>query len=154
MKKKYYLAYGANLNVEDMRERCPFAKPVGTAVIQDYELLYKGVTYNAFLTIEPKINSQVPVAVWEITEDDEKQLDIYEDYPALYYKKEMELTVALNNGKTEFITAFIYIMYENRKLSKPDSDYIHLCEEGYRNFGFDLKILNDAYQKSIAADLT
>lgn len=35
--KKYYLAYGSNLNIRKMALRCPTAKPVGTAVIKDYE---------------------------------------------------------------------------------------------------------------------
>ena len=40
--KKYYLAYGSNLNIRQMALRCPTAKAVGTAVIKDYELLFKG----------------------------------------------------------------------------------------------------------------
>ena len=40
--KRYYLAYGSNLNVRQMKYRCPTAKIVGTAIIKDYELLYKG----------------------------------------------------------------------------------------------------------------
>ena len=40
--KRYYLAYGSNLNVRQMKYRCPTAKIAGTAVIRDYELLYKG----------------------------------------------------------------------------------------------------------------
>ena len=78
MEKKYYLAYGSNLNIRQMRYRCPGAVPIGTAVIPDYELLYKGSKTGAYLTIEPKKNSIVPVAVWEVTADDEKRLDAYE----------------------------------------------------------------------------
>ena len=52
--KKYYLAYGSNLNVRQMALRCPTAKPVGTAVIKDYGLLFKGSKTGAYLTIEPK----------------------------------------------------------------------------------------------------
>lgn len=37
--KKYYLAYGSNLNIAQMQFRCPDATVVGTAVIPDYELL-------------------------------------------------------------------------------------------------------------------
>ena len=37
--KKYYLAYGSNLNLRQMVLRCPTAKAMGTAVIKDYELL-------------------------------------------------------------------------------------------------------------------
>ena len=40
--KKYYIAYGSNLNVRQMKFRCPTAKVVGTSVIKGYELLYKG----------------------------------------------------------------------------------------------------------------
>ena len=52
--KRYYLAYGSNLNLQQMALRCPMAKPVGTAVIRDYELLFKGSKTGAYLTIEPK----------------------------------------------------------------------------------------------------
>lgn len=61
--KLYYLAYGSNLNIRQMALRCPTAKPVGTAVIKDYELLFKGSKTGAYLTIEPKVGAEVPVAV-------------------------------------------------------------------------------------------
>ncbi len=35
MEKKYYLAYGSNLNIRQMRYRCPGAKPIGITVIGD-----------------------------------------------------------------------------------------------------------------------
>ena len=38
--KRYYLAYGSNLNIRQMRYRCPTAKPIGITAIPDYELLY------------------------------------------------------------------------------------------------------------------
>ena len=47
-KKLYYLAYGSNLNVRQMRYRCPGAKPIGISVIPDYELLYKGSKTGAY----------------------------------------------------------------------------------------------------------
>ena len=52
--KKYYLAYGSNLNIRQMKFRCPTAKIVGTAIIKDYELLYKGSKTGSYLTIEKK----------------------------------------------------------------------------------------------------
>ena len=62
--KKFYLAYGSNLNVKQMQFRCPDAVVAGTAVIPDYELLFKGSLTGAYLTIEPKQGSMVPVGVW------------------------------------------------------------------------------------------
>lgn len=74
MEKRYYIAYGSNLNLRQMKMRCPTAKVMGTAVIKDYELLFKGSLTGAYLTIEPKKGSEVPVAVWTVTETDEKAL--------------------------------------------------------------------------------
>lgn len=54
MEKRYYIAYGSNLNLRQMKMRCPTAKVMGTAVIKNYELLFKGSLTGAYLTIEPK----------------------------------------------------------------------------------------------------
>ena len=151
-KKKYYIAYGSNLNIRQMRFRCPGAKPIGISAIPDYELLFKGSKTGAYLTIEPKDGGLVPVAVWEVTADDEKHLDIYEGYPNFYYKKEVRLPVKLASGKTKRLTAFVYIMHEERSLGIPSLAYIRTCEEGYRNFGFDLKYLDRAYMRSTKED--
>ena len=42
MDKRYYIAYGSNLNYEQMRWRCPDAKVIGTSVIPDYRLIFRG----------------------------------------------------------------------------------------------------------------
>ena len=84
--KRYYLAYGSNLNVWQMALRCPTAKAVGTAVIKDYELLFKGSKTGVYLTIEPKSGAEVPAAVWAVETADEQRLDVYEGFPAFYYK--------------------------------------------------------------------
>ena len=146
--KRYYLAYGSNLNIRQMRYRCPTAKPIGITAIPDYELLYKGSGTGAYLTIEPKKDGRVPIAVWEVTEADEKRLDAYEGCPTFYYKKELRLPVKLRNGKTKKVDAFIYIMHKERRHGIPSLTYIRTCEEGYRNFGFDTKFLDAAYEIS------
>lgn len=146
--KRYYLAYGSNLNIRQMRYRCPTAKPIGITAIPDYELLYKGSGTGSYLTIEPKKDGLVPIAVWEVTEADEKRLDAYEGCPTFYYKKELRLPVKLRNGKTKKVDAFIYIMHEERRHGIPSLTYIRTCEEGYRNFGFDTKFLDAAYEIS------
>ena len=74
MSKKYYLASGSNLNIPQMRYRCPKSRVVGTAKIKDYELLFKGSKTGSYLTIEPQKGATVPVAVWEVGESDEHNL--------------------------------------------------------------------------------
>ncbi len=147
--KKYYFAYGSNLNVHQMRYRCPDAKPVGTAWINGYQLLFKGSKTGSYLTIEKAENSKVPVAVWEVSESDEHRLDAYEGYPNFYYKTEMELSVKLfENDDIKKLTAFVYIMHENRPLGIPSSSYVRTCVQGYCDFGFDLKYLRITFDIS------
>ena len=144
--KRYYIAYGSNLNVRQMKYRCPIAKIVGTAVIGDYELLYKGSKTGSYLTIEKKKGSVVPVAVWEVTAADEHSLDAYEGYPNFYYKKNMKIRLS-ETGK--MIDAFVYIMHEERRLGIPTPTYVSTCKFGYTIFGFDFKYLDEAYEKSL-----
>ena len=42
MTGRRYIAYGSNLNREQMALRCPDAKVVGIGEIKDYELLFRG----------------------------------------------------------------------------------------------------------------
>lgn len=143
--KRYYIAYGSNLNVQQMRYRCPGARVVGTSVIKDYQLLYKGSKTGSYLTIEKKKGGIVPVAVWEVSERNEKSLDAYEGYPSFYYKTEMKLQL---DGTKRKVNAFVYIMHEDRKLGVPSQTYINTCRFGYAVFGFDFRYLDVAYEIS------
>ena len=148
-KKRYYIAYGSNLNIAQMRRRCPRSKVVGTAVLKDYELLFKGSMTGAYLTIEPKEGSEVPVAVWTVTPKDEEALDRYEGCPDFYYKKEMTIEVEeTESGIKSMKTVFVYIMHEYRTLGIPSIYYINTCLEGYNKFGFDRKPLFNAIERS------
>ena len=65
--KRYYLAYGSNLNVPQMRRRCPGATILGTAKLRGWELLFRGSKTGSYLTIEEREGCEVPVAVWVVT---------------------------------------------------------------------------------------
>ncbi len=149
MGKRFYIAYGSNLNVRQMRMRCPGARITGTSEIEDYRLLFKGSKTGSYLTIEPEAGASVPVAVWEVTASDEQALDHYEGYPSFYYKKELVLPVkGIKSGKVRRRTAFVYIMHEERPFGIPSCGYMGICAEGYRDFGFDVNTLLEAYSFS------
>lgn len=152
---KYYLAYGSNLSMAQMAQRCPDAIYVGTAELEDYQLLFKGSQSGSYLTVESKKGSTVPVLVWRISERDEHYLDRYEGYPSFYYKKTMEVEVQSFIGeKTDGITeAIIYIMHEDRPLGCPTKHYYDVCLEGYKRFHFDEAILEKAFTDSVGKRL-
>ncbi len=91
--KRYYIAYGSNLNVPQMRVRCPHATILGTANLKGWELLFKGSRTGSYLTIEECTDGTVPVVIWEVTATDEAALDRYEGFPNFYYKRDIKSAV-------------------------------------------------------------
>lgn len=136
-KRKKYMAYGSNLNLKQMKFRCPTAKVIGIGEVKGYELLFKGSPYGAFATIEPKEGAKVPVLIWEVGPEDENNLDRYEGYPK-HYGKEM-LPVDTVNGVENVM---VYIMTEGQNIGMPSEFYLDVIKEGYREAGFDIEILN------------
>ena len=149
MKKRFYLAYGSNLNVWQMLTRCPDAEAIGITEIPGYELLFKGSLTGSYLTIEKNPKGKVPAAVWATTARDEAALDYYEGCPTFYYKKEMELPVTnLNTKKTTRMKVYVYIMHEERKVGIPTKTYLETCLEGYEDFGLPQKYLFEAVERT------
>ena len=148
MKKRYYIAYGSNLNIRQMKRRCPGATILGTANLKGWELLFKGSGTGSYLTIEECEGGTVPVVIWDVTPADEAALDRYEGFPSFYYKKEIRLQYkGIRTGKRRTVTAFAYIMHEDRPVGVPSQYYMATCMEGYKTFRFDRRVLAAAYEK-------
>ena len=148
MKNRYYIAYGSNLNTDQMLYRCPEAEVVGTGYISKYELLFKGSKTGAYLTIEPHPLGRVPVAVWKVTAADEKALDHYEGFPTFYYKKDFTLDIKDINGRKRTLTGFAYIMDESRPKGRPYMGYVNTCLQGYKDFDFNPNFIKYAIERS------
>ena len=146
---KLYIAYGSNLNMEQMRYRCPTAQFQGTGVIADYELQFKGSPYNAHATIAPAEGQSVPVGIWNIQKPDESRLDFYEGYHKngyRYYDKET-ISVKMDNGST--ISGMVYIMDPKMDFGMPNRGYVNTIRQGYRDCGMDSAVLEQAIEKSV-----
>lgn len=136
---KMYVAYGSNLNITQMAERCPTARVIGSSEMKNWRLLFRGSRTGAVATVEPKKGSSVPVLVWEISTADEAELDRYEGWPFLYHKETVKVKL---NGKT--VMAMVYIINEGRPLGQPSCYYYSTILEGYKDAGFDIDILRQA----------
>jgi len=148
---RYYIAYGSNLNVKQMASRCPDAKVIGTGMLKSMRLWFKGSQTGNYLTIEEACGYEVPVVVWKVSEQDERNLDWYEGFPKFYYKKDFSMEVKdINTGDVRLMNVFAYIMHEERKVGAPRKDYVEGCKDGYRSFGFDTKYLDEAVKASCA----
>ncbi len=143
MSKRLYVAYGSNLNIRQMKYRCPTAKLYGTGVIDNYELQFKGQPHGAFATIAPKDGSSVPIAVWEIQARDEMSLDRYEGYPSHYFKQNVPVQL---DG--EEVNAMVYIMNLKMGFGLPSPHYYQTVYEGYNDCGLNTDVLNKALADS------
>lgn len=129
---KYYIAYGSNLNMEQMLHRCPGAAVIGKTWLEGYRLTFRGIHSGAGVAnIEPRVGSRVPVGIWRITKRDELALDRYEGFPWLYYKQEFSLVVDGNR-----LTAMAYIMTPGRPWASPNVMYLRTIRKGYLDFDF------------------
>lgn len=145
IKNTLYVAYGSNLNVEQMAYRCPDAEPVGTGIIQDYRLAFKALHSCAFATIEACEGEFVPVAVWRIGRRDEAALDRYEGYPTHYMKK--TVNVLMDDESGDSVTGLVYIMNESAVPLLPSQGYFEAVLSGYHSFGLDEKKLYAAWRR-------
>jgi len=137
--KTRYIAYGSNLNLEQMAYRCKTAKVLGSANLKGYQLLFRGGENNSFATVEKLKGGSVPVLIWELEPKDEAALDRYEGYPNFYRK---EMVKVRFGGKWEEV--MVYMMNEGRPLGIPSRSYCETIAQGYKTSGFDIRILSKA----------
>lgn len=140
-----YIAYGSNLNKEQMARRCPTARYVGMGIVEGYELKFKGRPDGAYATIDPKKGGSVPVAIWEIQPYDEFRLHQYEGYPNHYFTKNIPVKI----GNHE-VTGMVYIMNLRAQANLPSKHYYKTVEKGYEDCGLDTAYLEAAKERSKA----
>lgn len=139
-KERLYIAYGSNLNLEQMKHRCPTAEVVGAAELKNWRLWFRGGRHSAVATIEREQGFIVPVLIWWIRPRDELALDRYEGFPFLYRKETLRLIV---NGRR--VCAMAYIMNEaGHPYGAPSAGYLNTIREGYESANFDTGVLSAA----------
>jgi gamma-glutamylcyclotransferase (GGCT)/AIG2-like uncharacterized protein YtfP len=128
-----YFAYGSNLHHFQMKRRCKDSIFIKKINLKDFKLTFRS-KYRA-ADIEPKRNSIVPGALYEISKSDEKKLDIYEDYPILYTK------FYFNYYKKKIMT---YTMTNKSLFAFPTTSYLNIIKRGYKDCDLDKRYLKKA----------
>lgn len=139
--RKYYIAYGSNLNMQQMAWRCPDAVPIMRGYLEGYELFYAGSKSGNYATIREKSGAVTPIGIWEISSRDEQALDRYEGYPIFYFKRILRLKF---NG--EELSGIVYIMREDAVEGMPSASYVRTVKQGYKDFGLDEKYIAQSLQ--------
>ena len=117
-----YFAYGSNLHHFQMKRRCKDSIFIKKINLKDFRLTFRS-KYRA-ADIEPKKNSIVPGGLFEISKNDEKKLDVYEDFPILYKKHYFFYY------QKKVMT---YTMVNKSPFRYPTERYLNIVKQGYKD---------------------
>ena len=129
IEERYYFAYGSNMNLGQMRFRCPDAEVVGNVRLEDYRLAFRGrAPGNGVATVLPEKGSYVDGVLWKITEACEKNLDFYEGFPNFYGKETIQVKDQAGTARE----VFVYTMNSPHKdvPARPSKFYLDGILEG------------------------
>src|SRR3954464_11802508 len=85
-----YAAYGSNMDPTQMLRRCPASPHTGTGWIQGWRLTFGAEEYGwegARATLVPDEQDSVFVALYDLTEADERALDAWEGADSGLYQR-------------------------------------------------------------------
>lgn len=126
----YYFAYSSNLNQKQMRERCPDSKPMFTAILPNYKLVFVGWSRQwrgGVASIKAFQGDRVRGAIYEVSEQCLRQLDRYESG----YKR---FKVTVLGEDREPIEAITYIKTGQLEETQPSKEYLAIIQQGLRDW--------------------
>ena len=150
MPSQYYFAYGSNLSVSQMIQRCPDSRFVGIGTLHGYKWI---ICKRGYANIVKQEDSKHPGnVVWglvfNVSEDDVALLDKYESVPEAYIKEALEVDYWPANGsggvidtqkKAEKLVNLVYVDINSRTEGDIKSEYVYRMSNG----------LSDALKKGV-----
>lgn len=144
--RKFYFAYGSNLNEHAMMRRCPDAIKVGALTLTSCKLVFRGV---ADVELTGDESDTCVGGLWRISDSDEWALDGYEGFnsraPERGLYRKLYFVIGTSDGKAH--DCLVYKM-NSTGIMPPSEHYLDVIKEGYGDFGIPLDRLDRALQES------
>jgi hypothetical protein len=140
MSKTLYFAYGSNLHLEQMKDRCPDSEVFMSFILKDFKLVFRTVA-----DIEKHTRSEVNGVIFKISQKDENSLDRYEGVPTLYKKEYFEINIEEKRNKVLYYK--MISLYDG--YGSPSLQYYQVIEKGYEQNSLNNQSLIDAREFSI-----
>lgn len=133
-----YFAYGSNMDLDQMKSRCPSARFYGVAELRDHQLAFTRKSRKRGCGVADVITAKgksVWGVVYEISEQDIDYLDRAEGYQpgrqSNAYLRE-ERVVFLNGNEQSPLSVAIYIANKEKNPPLPNQEYKDLLIKGAR----------------------
>lgn len=145
-----YFAYGSNLDIEQMRQRCPSARVIGVGRLSDHRLAfsrYSDSRGGGVADIVPDEGQVVWGLLYDVSERDLKgNLDRYEGYPRHYTRLRLRIET-LTEGEPD---AWVYSVVDKDEYIEPDSHYLGIIRTAADRLGFpeEYRYMIDGFQNA------
>ena len=132
-------AYGSNLDLIQMKERCPSSKIISKGSLANYRLdfnRYSSGWGGGVADVIPVKGSEVWGLVFELSDKDMDSLDFYEgcykDRPSLYERSK----VVINTPKGPIPDVWLYTVVEKQKFEAPTAKYLGIIKMAAARWNF------------------
>ncbi len=138
---RLYFAYGSNLSLAQMRERCPWSTPVAPFVLEHQRLEFVGERTRRWgrggvATVIPQAGGCVHGALYHLSADDEARLDGFEGVSRGQYRKDVTLLRYENEPVLLYIAAGTAL-----QANPPNAKYLDVLRQGYNDWNLPLDAL-------------
>lgn len=130
----YFFAYDEFLNRKLMATHCPGAKPVASAALPNYRLIFSGWQRRwrgGTAAIAASQGGRVRGGVYLVNEAEQRKLDLAEGYPVT--RQRIPVTVFDRDDKS--FAAFTYVPKGRLDEAPPGAEYLALLQQGIRDWG-------------------
>jgi gamma-glutamylcyclotransferase (GGCT)/AIG2-like uncharacterized protein YtfP len=141
----FHFAYGSNMSVPMMQQRCAAARHQGCAVLRGYRVM---IMREGYASIARAPGACVHGVLWRLTARDRAVLDVYEDVAGGLYRA-MTMRVVTDRGS---IPALVYVAAApSRGIPRPG--YLELVLAAARDAGLPPSYIRDLARLATPADV-
>ena len=142
-----YFAFGSNLHPPQMAERCPGSRVLHPGVLKGYRLAFSGYSTRwegGVATIVAEPASEVQGVLYDLTEEDQRNLDRFEGFPTVYARLQVKV-----EGRDGILHSAMTYQKQNTGATAPSLRYFHQIWRAYRAFQLDEAVLLKAVEDSL-----
>jgi len=150
-----YFAYGSNLDLPQMKRRCPSSKLISKGSLSGYRL-----TFNRFSSgwgggvadVIQDQGSKVWGLVFELSDTDLERLDRYEGYHKDWTNLYERWKAVIDTHNGQICDVWVYTVVEKQKFVKPTPEYLQIIKDAAVKWNFPKAYLTLAYLDALYED--
>jgi len=144
-----YFAYGSNLDLAQMKIRCPSSELISKGSLSDYRLTFNRYSSGwggGVADVIQDQDSKVWGLVFKLSNSDLKRLDSYEgcynDQTSLYERWK----AIINTPKGKISDVWVYTVVEKQKFVQPTLEYLQIIKDAAVRWNFPKITEDEAWQ--------